>query len=72
MRVAVQLTGWVVLGLLAGAMSGSAEGDGEMIATGKPFVAFELEAHDGGTVSSADLEGRPFLLFFYPKAGTPG
>jgi cytochrome oxidase Cu insertion factor (SCO1/SenC/PrrC family) len=49
-----------------------AEGDGEMIAVGEPFVDFELEAHDGTTVSSADLEGRPFLLFFYPKASTPG
>ena len=43
-----------------------------MIATGKPFVAFELEAHDGSTVSSTDLAGRPYLLFFYPKADTPG
>ena len=31
-----------------------------------------IEAHDGTTASSADLEGRPFLLFFYPKASTPG
>jgi cytochrome oxidase Cu insertion factor (SCO1/SenC/PrrC family) len=51
--------------------AGHAEG-GEMIAVGEPFVDFELEAHDGTTVSSADLEGRPFLLFFYPKADTPG
>ena len=47
-------------------------GGGEMIPVGEPFVDFELEAHDGTTVSSADLEGRPFLLFFYPKASTPG
>jgi len=45
---------------------------GEMISVGEPFVDFELEAQDGTTVSSADLEGRPFLLFFYPKASTPG
>ena len=47
-------------------------GGGEMIAVGEQFVKFELDAHDGTTVSSADLEGRPFLLFFYPKASTPG
>ena len=47
-------------------------GGGKMIAVGEPFVDFELEAQDGTTVSSADLEGRPFLLFFYPKASTPG
>jgi cytochrome oxidase Cu insertion factor (SCO1/SenC/PrrC family) len=47
-------------------------GGKEMIPVGEKFVDFELEAHDGTTVSSAELEGRPFLLFFYPKAGTPG
>jgi len=47
-------------------------GGGEMIPVGEPFVDFELEAQDGTTVSSTDLEGRPFLLFFYPKASTPG
>ena len=25
-----------------------------------------------GTVSSTDLGGRPAVLFFYPKADTPG
>ncbi len=48
------------------------EGGEEMIPVGEPFIDFELEAHDGSTVSRADLEGRPFLLFFYPKADTPG
>lgn len=43
-----------------------------MIPVGQPFVEFELAAHDGSTVSSAELTGRPFLLFFYPKAATPG
>jgi len=47
-------------------------GGREMIPVGEPFVDFELEAHDGTTVSSAELEGRPYLLFFYPKASTPG
>ena len=31
-----------------------------------------VEAHDGTTISSASLEGHPYLLFFYPKAETPG
>lgn len=46
--------------------------DQTMLAVGQPFVAFELPAHDGTTVSSADLAGRPYLLFYYPKADTPG
>jgi len=62
----------VTLSLLLMFVTPGHAGGGEMIAVGEPFVDFELEAHDGTTVSSADLEGRPFLLFFYPKASTPG
>jgi cytochrome oxidase Cu insertion factor (SCO1/SenC/PrrC family) len=58
--------------LMFGACAGSAEGDTDMIAIGEKFVEFELPAHDGTSVSSRDLEGRPYLLFFYPKADTPG
>jgi len=59
------------LGLMCAADS-RAEGGGKMIPVGEPFAEFELEAHDGSTVSSSDLAGRPYLLFFYPKASTPG
>jgi cytochrome oxidase Cu insertion factor (SCO1/SenC/PrrC family) len=62
----------VIAGLLMAAATGLAEGATKMLAVGETFVEFELEAHDGTRVSSADLEGRPFLLFFYPKADTPG
>ena len=73
MKVYFLIIGLITLTLLAMcAAVGHAEGDGKMIPVGEPFVDFELEAHDGTTVSSADLEGRPFLLFFYPKASTPG
>lgn len=62
----------IVLALALFAGAATAEGEQEMIPAGEQFIQFELEAHDGTTVSSADLEGRPFLLFFYPKASTPG
>jgi hypothetical protein len=52
--------------------AGTATGDEEMLQPGQPFPAFKLPAHDGSTVSSADLEGSPYLLFFYPKADTGG
>jgi cytochrome oxidase Cu insertion factor (SCO1/SenC/PrrC family) len=58
--------------LLLIAVTGAATGEEEMLQAGQAFVAFELVAHDGSTVDSADLEGHPFLLFFYPKASTPG
>ncbi|WP_040507342.1 thioredoxin-dependent thiol peroxidase [Gluconobacter morbifer] len=34
--------------------------------------AFILPIAGGGTVSSAGLSGRPYLLYFYPRADTPG
>ena len=58
--------------LIIGAPAGSAKGDTDMIAVGEAFVDFELPAHDGSTVASRDLMGHPYLLFFYPKADTPG
>ena len=48
-------------------------GEGEeMIKAGAPFPEFELQAHDESTISSSDLEGTPYLVYFYPKADTPG
>ena len=33
---------------------------------------FALPASGGRTVSLAGMKGRPFVLYFYPKADTPG
>ncbi|WP_395496115.1 thioredoxin-dependent thiol peroxidase [Acetobacter sp. KSO5] len=33
---------------------------------------FKMEASRGRTVSLAELKGKPFVLYFYPKADTPG
>ena len=41
-------------------------------AEGAPAPDFDLPASGGGSVSLAGLRGRPFLLYFYPKADTPG
>lgn len=45
---------------------------GNMLEPGMPFPAFTLTAHDGSTVRSADLAGSPYLIYYYPKADTPG
>jgi len=45
---------------------------GDMLGEGQPMVEFSLEAHDGSTVASDDLDGQAYLLYFYPKADTPG
>jgi thioredoxin-dependent peroxiredoxin len=41
-------------------------------AVGEPAPDFTMPASGGRTVSLAGLKGRPFLLYFYPKADTPG
>jgi len=42
------------------------------IAEGSRAPAFDMETAGGGRVSSASLAGRPYVLYFYPKADTPG
>ncbi len=63
----------VITALLIVAAPGlvAAEGD-KMIENGAPFPTFELKAHDDSTISSAELAGKPYLIYFYPKADTPG
>jgi len=57
------------LGLLG--YAGTAKGN-DMLTTGDTFPSFELQAHDGTIVASSDLKGSVFLVYFYPKADTPG
>jgi peroxiredoxin Q/BCP len=42
------------------------------VAEGDKAPAFELPASGGQTVSLKAMKGKPFLLYFYPKADTPG
>ncbi len=42
------------------------------IALGDAAPPFEMPASGNRTVSLAGLQGRPFVLYFYPKADTPG
>ena len=43
-----------------------------MIEPGQSAHDFELPNQDGETVRLSDLRGRRVVLFFYPKADTPG
>ncbi|MBX9699004.1 MAG: thioredoxin-dependent thiol peroxidase [Acetobacteraceae bacterium] len=49
---------------------GSAAGAGP--AEGDVAPAFTLRASGSRTVSDTSLRGQPYLLYFYPKADTPG
>ena len=42
------------------------------IAEGDSAPDFSLPASGGRTVSLAGLKGKPFVLYIYPKADTPG
>jgi len=43
-----------------------------MLQPGATFPAWELTDHTGAQVSSRDLAGKPYLLWFFPKAMTSG
>jgi peroxiredoxin Q/BCP len=43
-----------------------------MIDIGDKIPDMELVAPDGGTVKISDYAGKKLVLFFYPKASTPG
>ena len=42
------------------------------ISEGEPAPDFTLPASGGRTVSLGAMKGKPFILYFYPKADTPG
>jgi thioredoxin-dependent peroxiredoxin len=43
-----------------------------MIEPGQHAPDFELSDQDANTVKLADLRGQPVVVYFYPKADTPG
>jgi peroxiredoxin Q/BCP len=43
-----------------------------MIETGQRAPDFTLPDQDGHEVALSDFRGRPVVLYFYPKADTPG
>jgi peroxiredoxin Q/BCP len=43
-----------------------------VIEEGKPAPDFELPSDSGETVKLSDLQGKPVVLYFYPKDDTPG
>lgn len=43
-----------------------------MLTVGTTAPAFTVRGHSGQDVSLSDFQGRNVLLWFYPKADTPG
>ena len=49
-----------------------AKGRRPMLETGSTAPDFDLPDHRGNRVRLADLRGKRVVLWFYPKADTPG
>jgi peroxiredoxin Q/BCP len=47
-------------------------GNAALLKAGDPFPAWSLTADTGATMSSKDLAGKTYVLWFFPKAMTPG
>ena len=43
-----------------------------MLQPGDPAPDFTATAHDGRRIALEDLRGKKVLLWFFPKADTPG
>ena len=43
-----------------------------MLETGNSLPTFEGTNQDGKTIKSSDFKGKKLVVFFYPKASTPG
>jgi peroxiredoxin Q/BCP len=53
-------------------MSATSIAEENMLETGTAAPDFTLTADDGATVSLSDFLGKKVVLYFYPKADTPG
>jgi thioredoxin-dependent peroxiredoxin len=47
-------------------------GEGRMLQPGDPAPDFDVVDHNGNRVRLRDLRGQKVVLWFYPKADTPG
>ncbi|MCB9729206.1 MAG: peroxiredoxin [Deltaproteobacteria bacterium] len=43
-----------------------------MLEAGDKAPSFDAPIDGGGTLSSASLAGKPYVIYFYPKDNTPG
>lgn len=53
-------------------LSGGKGQEADMLSVGAAAPDFAVRAHDGRTIKLAELRGRKVILWFYPKADTPG
>ncbi len=54
------------------ALLGAATAEAAMLDEGEPMPDWSLRDHTGKVVAAKDLAGKSYLMWFYPKAQTPG
>lgn len=59
-------------GLVAAALLTAAPALAGMIAAGDAMPPWSMKDQDGKLVNSSELAGKTYLLWYYPKAQTPG
>jgi peroxiredoxin Q/BCP len=67
---ATRTVGFFIFAMFA--LFASAPAWAAMLSPGAPVPNFELRDQEGRIVKSDELAGRRYLLWFYPKAMTPG
>ena len=53
-------------------LSGGKTQEANMLSVGAAAPDFTVRAHNDKTINLAALRGRKVILWFYPKADTPG
>jgi peroxiredoxin Q/BCP len=57
---------------IRGIIRAMTRGEAKMLQVGDEAPDFELSDHNGNTVRLSDQRGKKVVLWFYPKADTPG
>jgi peroxiredoxin Q/BCP len=60
------------MGLVRGILQLLTRGKAKMLNVGDPAPDFDAVDHQGNRVKLSDLRGKKVILWFYPKADTPG
>jgi peroxiredoxin Q/BCP len=71
-KIAVVVVAVLVLGFVAWRTLAPAADPAKLLKPGDPFPAWSLQDQTGAVVTSQSLAGKPYLLWYYPKAQTPG
>jgi thioredoxin-dependent peroxiredoxin len=57
---------------IRGIIQALTRGEGKMLEPGQQAPDFDAVDHQGNQVRLSDLRGKKVVLWFYPKADTPG